>query len=105
MERLKMQPDSFDYRNMRFSSPKMRMGLVTASSSNQSTIPNGATLNILPPMLTMSTCPKTISSAIPMKPELSFRLWKAERPDRKALALNIFQNCRKTKRVKKTAPL
>ncbi len=65
----------------------------------QSVMESGTTLKNLPPICTIAICPTRMKRAISSKPPQSF-MWKAERPVEKALALNIFQNCRNTNMVK-----
>ena len=67
---------------------------------SQSEILRGTTLKKRPPTVTMRICPRRMESAIIRKLPQSLK-WKAERPVSKARALNIFQNWRNTKVVKK----
>ena len=66
----------------------------------QSLKDKGITLNISPPKVTIRYWPIKISNATSKKLLLSFKLAKAERPSIKAFALNIFQNCSITKKLK-----
>ena len=59
----------------------------------------GVTLNILPPTVTINTCPTSMITAISPKPLQPLK-WNAERPVLNARALNIFQNCSITNMVK-----
>ena len=65
----------------------------------QSEIRRGVTLKNSPPTVTMAICPTRIASAMATNPPAPLK-WKALRPVWNARALNIFQNCRKTKIVK-----
>ena len=81
-------------------SPIQRTKEVDPIMINQSFIVNGTVRNTSPPNCTISICPTRISRATIINPILCFILLKADLPVAKALALNIFQNCSKTKMVK-----
>ena len=75
---------------------------VTNVSCIQCSADSGSTLNILPPIFTISTCPTTINSPTPINPAQRHIDAKADVFVANALALNIFQNCNITNMVKKS---
>ena len=70
--------------------------------STQSRKEMGVVRKTSPPNCTIRNCPTGMMIIIRRKPVHSFKPLKAEPCDRKALALNIFQNCNMTKVVKNT---
>lgn len=87
--------------SIRINSPIHRTMEVPAKIRPQSVQLSGTTLNILPPKVTMRYCPARMSRATrPKPPMLAPMRAKALLCVLNALALNMFQNWRRTKTVK-----
>ena len=83
--------------------PIMKTGDVNKMIWAQSMAVNGTQLNNGEQNCTRAICPMPITNSTVQKTRLSSMLLNAHFPVANDLAFNIFQNCRNTKTLKKTA--
>lgn len=88
-----------DLSQARMTSPIHSTGEVPTIINSQSLMLIGVTLKACPPTLTISICPTMMTKAIRIKLLLSGNL-NIDLFVAKARALNMFQNCKKTKMEK-----
>ena len=87
---------------MRTNSPPQRTTLVETIISTHDNVSKAFTRNISPPKDVISHCPSKIRAEIDRKFLHLLSSEKADLADLNALALNIFQNCKRTNRLKNT---